>query len=118
MRVILILPAFLLTVLLLSSLAQSSSTVATVDANNGFGGFAWADSGSGAYTYFDGTRYWVFYYDNSNIVYNSSTDGVTWSTGASTGSGTLLLSTTYNAVLSDFGIYGEVSFPEIISSPS
>ena len=31
---------------------------------------------------YDGTRWWLFYYDGSNVVYKSSTDTVTWSVEA------------------------------------
>ncbi len=57
-------------------------------------------SGEQRVTYFDGSRHWTFYYDGSNIVYKSSTDGKTWSASSSTSSGAL-------ASNSFFGVYGE-----------
>jgi hypothetical protein len=38
---------------------------------------------------FDGTYWWCFYYDGSNIVYKYSSNGVNWSAKVSTGSGAI-----------------------------
>ena len=52
-------------------------------------------SGADRHTFYDGTYYWAFYIDDSsNIVYEKSSDGVTWN-GAVTGIAT---STTYTSL--------------------